>query len=229
MRQLAENLFVVDGPNVPFMGCAFSTRMTVIRLSDARLWIHSPIPLNTALKQWLAGLGDVTYLIAPNHLHHLFVAQWQRVYPSARSYAPQQLLKKRADLCFDGVLDNHTAMPWQDEIAQRLFTGSPLMEECIFMHVPSSSLIVTDLIENFAPDHFSPCQRLFAKCVGILAPQGKMPLDWRLSFVFSKSEARAHLAVMLAWHPERIIMAHGVLVERDSEAFLRRAFRWLAC
>ncbi|GAK88043.1 hypothetical protein JCM19238_5653 [Vibrio ponticus] len=72
-----------------------------------------------------------------------------------------------------------------------LFTGSAVMQESVFFHQASRTLIVTDLIENFAPQHFSPLQRNIAKVVGILAPNGKMPLDWRLTFQFNKAEAKA--------------------------------------
>ena len=32
---------------------------------------------------------------------------------------------------------------------------------------------------------------------------------------------------MIAWRPEKVIMAHGRPYERDGTAELRRAFRWL--
>jgi len=42
-----------------------------------------------------------------------------------------------------------------------------------------------------------------------------------------KKEARASLEKMIAWRPEKVIMAHGRPYERDGTAELRRAFRWL--
>ena len=72
------------------------------------------------------------------------------------------------------------------------------MQECVFYHKVSGTLIVTDLIENFSGQNFNNWQRVVAKGVGILAPNGKTPLDWRLSFVFGKSDARKHLARILA-------------------------------
>jgi hypothetical protein len=32
---------------------------------------------------------------------------------------------------------------------------------------------------------------------------------------------------MIAWQPEKVVMAHGRWYERDGVAELRRAFRWL--
>ncbi|WP_341503697.1 DUF4336 domain-containing protein [Gallaecimonas sp. GXIMD4217] len=73
MQQLADSLWRVDGEAVPFFGVPYTTRMTVVRLTDGRLWIHSPIRLTEQLKARLADLGEVRYLMAPNHLHRLYL------------------------------------------------------------------------------------------------------------------------------------------------------------
>ena len=64
------------------------------------------------------------------------------------------------------------------------------------------------------------------KWVGIADPDGKTPPDWRATFTDRKA-ARAALAHILAWQPERIILAHGRCYDKDGVAELRRAFRWL--
>ena len=53
------------------------------------------------------------------------------------------------------------------------------------------------------------------------------PPEVRLTFVGRKKEGRASLEKMIAWRPEKVIMAHGRPYERDGTAELRRAFRWL--
>lgn len=66
-----------------------------------------------------------------------------------------------------------------------------------------------------------------AKAAGVVAPHGKMPLDWRLSFTFHKREAKQHLDTMLTWQPHQIVMAHGERITENGTAFLRRSFSWL--
>lgn len=227
MIEIDSNLWVFNGGNVSFLSFPFSTRMTVARLSDGRLWVHSPIELSSSLQQQIDELGEVGYLVAPNHLHHLFIQQWQEQYPDALTYGTAQVIKKRQDLKFENCLAASSQLPWADDIDHLLFTGSAVMQESVFFHQASRTLIVTDLIENFAPQHFSPLQRNIAKVVGILAPNGKMPLDWRLTFQFNKAEAKAHMARILAWQPQRIVMAHGEMIEQDADTFLRRSFNWL--
>jgi hypothetical protein len=42
-----------------------------------------------------------------------------------------------------------------------------------------------------------------------------------------RASAREQVGRMLAWKPERILLAHGKCIEREGEAVLRRAYGWL--
>ncbi|CAM3144114.1 DUF4336 domain-containing protein [Vibrio mytili] len=227
MRKLADEIWIFDGEPVQFLGLPFSTRMTVVRLSSGDLWVHSPIKLSESITEQVNSLGRVKYLIAPNHLHHLFLAEWMTAYPDAEAYGTNEVMKKRRDITFDGSLNGSHGYPWGSDIEQELFSGSPLMEECVFFHNRSSTLIVTDLVENFSGQDFNYWQRFVAKGVGILAPNGKTPLDWRLSFMFGKEDARKHLSRLLSWNPQILIMAHGEIVNENADKFLKKSFKWL--
>ncbi|WOT06835.1 DUF4336 domain-containing protein [Shewanella youngdeokensis] len=227
MQEIASNIWVFEGEYVPFLRFPFTTRMTVIRLSSGDLWVHSPIKITSTLQKQIDQLGLVKYLIAPNQLHHLFMSEWQLAYPNAISYGTDGVIKKRTDLKFEYSFNQPRHSVWSADVEELLFTGSALMQECVFFHKHSGVLIVTDLIENFTGDDFNCCQRLVAKGVGILAPNGKMPLDWRLSFIFNLGEARRHLSVILSWQPKIIVMSHGQIIEQDAESFLKRSFSWL--
>lgn len=228
MEKLAHDIWVFNGESVQFLGLPFSTRMTIIRLSNEYLWVHSPIRLSESVVKQVESLGCVKYLIAPNHLHHLFLSEWMETYPDAEVYGTREVIRKRNDLSFTGSLNSPGIWAWESDIEQELFSGSPLMEECIFYHKSSRTLIVTDLVENFSGKSFNPLQRLVARGVGILAPNGKTPVDWRLSFMFGKSDARRHLDRILAWDPEILIMSHGEIVKENTRDFLIRSFKWLA-
>ncbi|MDI4636098.1 MULTISPECIES: DUF4336 domain-containing protein [Halomonadaceae] len=227
MRYIAENIWIFDGEAVKFYSLPYTTRMTVIALSSGDLWIHSPIKLEPAIQAEVEALGRVKYIIAPNRLHHLFIKQWQQAYPEALVYGTEEVINKRSDLSFDGTLDNATISPWDREIGQLLVTGSPAMKECVFFHKTSGVLIVTDLIENFSPKALPFFKRQVARLSGILAPNGKMPIDWRYSFYLNKAEIRRHIETILSWKPEKIILAHGLIIEENAEDFLRQSFNWL--
>ena len=227
LQPFAPEVWTAAGKTVPFLTLPFTTRMTVIRLPNGTLFIHSPEKLDFALQEELTGIGEVRYLVSPNKLHHLFLKEWLDAYPQARSYAAPGLPEKRPKLRFDELLTDEVPLAWADTIDQLLFRGSLAMQEVVFFHRPSRTLILTDLIENFEPGKLSPWHRRIARFTGILAPDGKTPIDWRFTFLFGRATARDCLERMLAWKPERIIIAHGLCIEKDGMAFLRRSFRWL--
>lgn len=227
MEKLTHEIWIFDGEPVQFLGLPYSTRMTVVRLSSGGLWVHSPIKLSASIARQVNSLGCVKYLIAPNHLHHLFLSEWVSAYPDAEAYGTNEMIKKRRDIFFHTSLNYPSSYVWEPDIEQELFSGSPLMEECVFYHSSSSTLIVTDLVENFSGQDFNYWQRVVAKGVGILTPNGKMPLDWRLSFIFGKADARKHLNRLLSWNPKILVMAHGEIVHENADKFLQQSFKWL--
>ncbi len=225
--KIDSNIWIYDGNCVSFMGFPFPTRMTIIKLDDNSLWIHSPCMLDDNLKRSVNQLGQVKYLVSPNKLHHLFILNWVAAFPHALTYSSPGVERKRRDIKFTNQLKNCSPPEWNRDIEQVIFKGSMVMEEVVFYHKESNTLIVADLIENFDVNTLTKIQTLIAKIVGILAPKGKMPLDWRISFFLGKKLARVSLDVILGWKPKRIIMSHGLIIETGAVSYLIQSFGWL--
>jgi hypothetical protein len=99
-----------------FLGWELGTRMTVVRLQQGGLWLHSPVAMTDELKGAVAELGDVCYVVAPTNFHHLYVGPWLEAWPDAVLYGAPGLGKKRKDLSFTGMLDGASTLPFADEI-----------------------------------------------------------------------------------------------------------------
>jgi hypothetical protein len=222
-----ENLWLAEGPVVRFFGFRYPTRMAVIRLSDGGLFLWSPIALEPALKAKIDALGKVAHLVSPNKLHHLYLQQWKDAYPSAQLHAPPGLAKKRPDIRFDAALGNDAPPAWAQEIDQVLFSGSPMMTEIVFFHRKSRTALFCDLIEHFPRSWFTGWRGWIARLDGIVEPDFGAPREWRMTFL-DREQARKALAHILAWQPHQVVIAHGDCAPADGEAFIRRAFRWLA-
>jgi hypothetical protein len=201
--------------------------MTIIRLHSGKIWVHSPGEISEDLIKEIQELGGVEYLISPNKIHHLFIQDWIALYPNAKAYSSPGLEEKRRDISFYSALTDTAETAWESEVEQLIFKGSKAMEEVVFFHKKSKTLILTDLIENFHPNHFVGFKKVLARMTGIVSPNGRTPLDWRLSFVFNKAKARASLQVMINWNPKRIIISHGECIEDEALTFLKRSFSWL--
>lgn len=226
LRAFGAELWLAEGPVVPFLTFPYPTRMAVTRLAGGDLFVWSPVALTPDLKEAVDALGPVRHLVSPNPIHHLYLGEWKAAYPAARLYASPGLRRRRRDLAFDADLGDAPAQAWADDIDQVAMAGSVIMTEIVFFHRPSRAAIFADLIENFSPDWFKGWRGLAARLDGIVAPHPGAPREWRASFLRRK-RARAALARILAWPIERVVMAHGEVVSRDGQDFVRRAFSWL--
>jgi hypothetical protein len=227
LQPFGDELWIADGPTVRFYGMPLPTRMTVVRLPNGQLWLHSPVQASPELLREVSLLGEVRHLVAPNHFHHLALKPWISAHPMATLHIAPGLKRKRPDLTAHTRLTDAPDPAWGSALDQHLFQGSSLMEEAVFFHRRSRTLIVTDLIINLDAQRLPLSWACFAHVDRILAPSGEVPRTFRAT-IRKPEAARQSLARMRAWEPERLLMAHGLPVERDAVAFLDRAFRWLA-
>jgi hypothetical protein len=227
LEPFGHDLWIADGPAVRFLGTfPYPTRMAVARLADGGLWVWSPIAPDEALSREVAALGPVRHIVAPNKIHHLFLEPWAAAHPEARLYAAPGLAAKRRDLTFHAELDDTPPPAWADEIDQVVFRGSLFMEEVVFFHRPSGTVLVTDLIQRFDPASTTGWRGLLMRLDGLVGPDGSTPREWRASF-WNRSAARAAKQKALAWNPDQLLIAHGACApERGSEA-LAHGLRWL--
>jgi len=87
---------------------------------------------------------------------------------------------------------------------------------------------VSDLIENFESQKLTtPVMRFLTWIGGVRDPDGSTPRDMRMTFSNSRPQLRAAIRKMIGWNPERVILAHGRWYDRNGQAELRRAFRWI--
>lgn len=226
LTRFGTDIWIADGPVVPFYTMPYPTRMVVVRLGHAGLFVWSPIALTADLKASVEDLGRPDCIVSPNKLHHLFLAEWKAEYPHAKLFAPPGLRRRRGDLAFDGDLIDAPSADWQGDIDQVLFNGSFAMTEVVFFHRASRTAIFGDLIQSVPRNLVTGWRRVLARFGGILEPNVGIPGDWRASFLNRKA-ARAALARILAWDIERVVMAHGHPVASDGQAFVRGAFSWL--
>jgi hypothetical protein len=195
-----------------------SSRMTVVRLKDGRILVHSPVPIEPALRAEVERLGRVAALIAPNLFHHQFLAEWRAAFPEAKAFGVPGLAAKRRAVKFDGVLENVGAPEWRGEIDQLLIEGIPEYGEVVFFHRASRALIVSDLVFNYTPAQAAS------------DPGGADGLGPHIrirSAISDPNAVRDSIENVLRWPFERVIVAHGEVVESDGHERFRKGFEFL--
>ncbi len=151
MRALDDDLWVAEQP-LRFGLLQLGTRMTVVRLSDSSLLLHSPISLTESLRMEIEELGSVGAVVAPNRFHHLFASEWVARYPQSRLYVAPGLGDKRPDLTVTGVLPQDAPDSWLMDLECILFEGLPLANEVVFFHKKTRTLMLCDLAFNIGPE-----------------------------------------------------------------------------
>ncbi|MCP4954517.1 MAG: DUF4336 domain-containing protein [Photobacterium aquimaris] len=205
-------------------GAPINHRMTIIRLNNNKLFIHSPIDIPPKLQRQISQLGDVGYVVTPNKSHHRSLSDWWLAYPQAYFYAPPGLIHKRSDLTFDDALGNKTPYHWQGQLLQTVIRGSDTMEEIAFCDPHSQTLILGDalawMVESRHPLTFA-----IAVLNGCYFKPA-MPWYWRITFQ-NHTQLRQSIQEILTWPFERIILSHGKVIDNNAKAHFSAAFSWL--
>lgn len=223
MQQLHSDVWVAEAP-LRFVGVEVGARMTVLRLPDQKLLLHSPISATPDLVKEVSALGEVAYIIAPNRFHHLYVHEWQEACPEAAVYVAPGLEKKRKDLKIAGVLTNQAEPGWADVLGQIAVGGFALANEVVFFHRPSATLIATDLAFNIGPN--SPAlTRLMIRISGTYGRLAPTLLE-RIA-VRDRPTFRRCLEQILEWPFERVIVAHGDVSEKGAREQLTEGYQWV--
>jgi hypothetical protein len=226
LQPIGDEIWIADGPTVPFFGFPYPTRMAVVRLDERDLWVWSPVALETELRGDVEALGPVRHLVSPNKIHHLFLAEWAAAWPGARLYAPPGLKRRRPDLEFDAELGDRPEPAWENQIDQVVVGGSLAMDEVLFFHRRSSTCLVCDLIQRHDPATAMGWKGWLMRLDGLVGLDGSTPREWRASFI-SRSRARTAVRRALEWQPERLVIAHGEWAPTGGAEALGTGLRWL--
>ncbi len=223
VEPLAPDLWVATRP-LPLAVGDIGARTTVIR-SGGELVLHSPVALDDETKQAIDELGAVRFVVAPNKAHHLFVAPWAPVHPGAATCAAPGLDEKRRDLRFTHVLgDGPKPSGWPVDVDYLAIRGAPLRYEIAFLHRPSRTLVLTDLVFNVQPGE-SNRARFFHWVVGATGRFGPHRLI-RTAFR-DKAAVRESIDRMLGWDFDRVVMSHGRVLGTGGRAAIEAAFAYL--
>ena len=199
------------------------TRMTVVRLCDGSLWVHSPITPTGELMNDLAAIGPVRWVVAPNRSHHLFLLPFLAAHPSAKGYIAPGLEAKRPDLKHLEHLP--ASAPWSSELTAFVIQGLPILNETVWFHPSTGTLIVTDLLFSFSTQN-QGLAKIVARLLGVY---GSVAMSRTMKlFVRDKAALRKSVAPLLALPVTRIVMAHDQVISDQCTEKLAGAFGWLA-
>lgn len=228
MTPFGSELWLFDGPAVTgAAGFQFPTRMAVVRLpNEGGLWIWSPVALTQDLRIIVDALGPVRHLIAPNSLHHTFLAEWAAAYPDARVHAAPGLTQQIAGTEIHSTIGSEPDPDWAGAMEQVIVRGNRITTEVVFFHRESATVLVTDFVQQIPKGWYRGWRAVVARLDLMTASVPSVPRKFRMATT-DKFAARDDIKRILEWPALRLVMAHGTPMQSGGQEALRQAFVWL--
>jgi hypothetical protein len=230
LTRVSDDIWIVDDIPINAAGLLIPIRMTVIRLSDGNLLLHSPVRFSPALRAQLEREGPIRYLLAPNVGHWKFLQDWQAAMPDVITFAVPGLASRRqvraAAVRIDRELDDVAPEEWADDL-EVVLVSAPMFSEVEIFDKRSRTLVLTDIVQNLDPNNLSPLAQVAARLLGISRPDGKAPIYLRLLLHLGGRSVQAAAQRLVNLDPQRVIFAHGDWFATKGSERLRRSLRWL--
>src|SRR5262245_38560661 len=217
--QLSEDVAVMQFP-LPAFGVDFLRNVTLLRLRNGRLIIHSSAAFDPEDENAIGRFGEPGWLVEATVMHDTFAKKAQATFPTLPYLAPLGLGRSGRL----AVQPLHPAPEgWSDEVEVLEIEGLRWPNEHVFYHRAARILVVADLLFRFPPDtHGWP--RFFVRhimrlprLVGISSFFGMMIRDKE---AFSRS-----IRKLLEWDLQQIVVAHSEPLRYDAKGVLMDACR----
>jgi hypothetical protein len=217
-RQFASDIALMRYPFRPF-GIDFGRNVTLIRLADGRLVIHSTAPFAAADIDAIRNFGQPAWLVDATLVHDTFARQGRDAFPDIPYLAPPGF-ERMSGLPIAPLYP--PPFEWADAIVVLPIDGVRQREH-VFFHRNSRTLIVADLVF-----HFPPSTRgwawFFVRYVMRLPRHRGISLFFRMLIRDRKAFERSMMTV-LELDFDRMIVGHDDPIEKDAKAVLKEAMR----
>ena len=223
LTPLADNLWDYNAP-LTILGMQLGHRMTAARLADGTLWIHSPCAYSPELASELAALGPIAHVVAPNAIHDTYLEGWFLACPQARFHGAKGLSRNRPDLKFTDGLGDTPPAAWATTFDQLAVRGMPRLNEVVFLHRASRTLILTDLAFNLGADmpFLSRVMLKINDCYDCFGTSRILRTTFK-----DRTAIRTSLDRILAWDFDRLVLSHGRNVDAGAKELLRDAYAFI--
>lgn len=218
MDALAQNLWTLRFPLRIFGLAEIGRRVSIIRLADGRLLIHSTAPFSPEQIQEITALGQPAFLVEATLMHDTFADAGRAAFPEAAYHTPDPRRKWAA-----GSLPiRRLADQIGDEVVFRKIPGLCGLQEYAFLHRPSGTLILCDLIFNIGPPADFATRFMLRWVSGVYGKPAvsrlyRMMIRKRAAFAGGLKE------ILKEWDFDRIIVGHGEVITTDGKAILTGA------
>ena len=217
MKLIAPNLWTLEY-HLPLLGTEQGRVVTIIRIESGELIIHSTGPFSPEDVEAISSVGRPAWLIDAMLYHDTFAQQGRAAFPGIPYLAPEGFASV-------AKVDSQPILPvpsqWNGEVEVVRLEGAPKIDEHVFFHVPSRTLVVADLVFNFNGQG-TAWERFFRRYAIGLKHQPGMSRIFR-AFVADRAAFERSIAQMMRWNFDRVIVAHKEMIASGAKEKLRQA------
>ena len=223
LTPFADGVWVGVAP-AKIVGMPLTTTMTVLRLKDGTLLLHSPTARTPDRLAAVRALGTVTHLYAPSLTHQRRIGEWAETFPDAMLHAPQGLVQKRPDLRIDRI-HGEPLPPEMDGVVREFPIAGFRLEETVLLYEPARAMIVADLVHNIG----RPPHRWTKIYAGLTGFYGRIAMSKviRWTAISNRQAMRGSLDRVLAEDFDALIIGHGSHLHAGGKEALRDAYSWM--
>lgn len=218
-RQLAEDVAVLRYP-LRALGIAFWRHVTLLRLRDGRLVIHSTADFTQEDIAAIKRFGQTAWLIEATLIHDTFAKEARAAFPGIPYLAPAGFEK------ISGIPTQPLLPPpadWTGELEVLKIDGLRKVDEHAFFHRASRTLVLADLLFHF-PEDARGWTRFFVRRLMRLPRLLGISALFRLMIRDQEAFARS-MRTLLEWDFVQIVVAHGEPITKDAKAVFAQALR----
>jgi hypothetical protein len=146
--QLAENLWWVSG-SLP--GMTLRRTMTVVRLADGALLLHSPIAMDADGMREIEALGRPAWLVVPNAGHRLDAPRYKARYPEIRVIAPPGARAGIEEKVPVDLLTTEAALPADTVRFEALHGVADTEAAMLVRSADGTTVVLNDVMFNMDP------------------------------------------------------------------------------
>jgi hypothetical protein len=218
-REIGNGAVIMQYPLRAF-AIDFQRYVTLLRLSDGRLVIHSTAPFTPQDAAAIRHFGKPSWLVEATLMHDTFALEARGAFPELPYLVPSDLAR------INGVpilaLDPPPA-DWANEIEVLRIEGLRKINEHAFLHRASRTLVLADLMFHF-PAGAGRWPRFFAKRIMRLPRLGGISAFFRLMIRDPEAFASS-MKTILEWDFGQIVVGHGEPIQDNAKSMFAQALR----
>jgi hypothetical protein len=218
-REIAPGVALMRYPLRAF-GIDFRRCVTLLRLADGRVVIHSSAPFTAEDVAAIRRFGVPSWLVEATLMHDTFARPVSAVFPDLPYLAPDGFTK------VSGVPTRPLDPPpsdWTGEIEVLKVEGLRKINEHALFHRASQTLVLADLFFHFPADSRG-WPRFFARHIMRLPRLSGISAFFRL-MIRDREAFALSMKKVLEWDFEQLVVGHGEPIQNDAKRIVMQALR----